>query len=113
MCNALPSQNQPSYRDKRLYVDLRQSLVILDDETVRLSRIQYRLLALLVEHAGEVVPRTVIFTQVWDSLPETRSRTLDVHIHGLRKKLGLYADQCIETVVGVGYRFRPAFPPEG
>ena len=110
VCSALPSPNQPSYRDEHLYVDLRQPLVILDDETVRLSRLEYRLLALLVEHAGEVVPRTVIWTQVWGSLPETRTRTLEVHIRGLRKKLGPYAAHYIETVVGVGYRFRPFLP---
>jgi DNA-binding response OmpR family regulator len=44
----------PFYRDERIYVDLRQQLVMLDGETVRSTLLQYRLLAVLVEHAGEV-----------------------------------------------------------
>ena len=37
---------------------------------------------------------------------EIRTRTLDVHIRRLRKKLGVYGGQYIETVFGVGYRFQ-------
>jgi DNA-binding response OmpR family regulator len=105
VCSALPEL--PSYRDEHLYVDLRQQLVILDGQILTLTRQEYRLLALLVEHAGEVVPRAIILMQVWGYASETPTRTLDVHIHGLRKKLGMYGDQYIETVHRVGYRFKP------
>ena len=69
---------------------------------------QYQVLAVLVEHAGEVVPRAIFLTQIWSHVPELRPRQVDVHINALRTKLGIYADQYIETVVGVGYRFRPS-----
>ena len=46
--------------------------------------------------------------KIWGYIPETRTYTLDKYIHGLRKKLGGYADQYIETVIGIGYSFRPA-----
>ena len=95
----------PFYRDEQLFVDLRQQVVILDGEIVRLTRMEYRLLAVLVEHAGEIVPRTVILTELWGR--EIRTRRLDMHVSGLRRKLASYDDQCIETVVRVGYRFRP------
>ena len=96
----------PFYRDDHLFVDLRQRLVILDGETVRLTPMQYRLLALLVEHAGEIVPRPTLALWVWGRVLGPRSNMLDKHIRGLRRKLGVYADQYLETVYGTGYRFR-------
>ena len=44
------------YRDDHLFVHLRHEVVMLDGEAITLTRIEYRLLALLLEHAGEVVP---------------------------------------------------------
>jgi DNA-binding response OmpR family regulator len=92
---------------------LRQQVVILDSEAVTLTRIQYRVLALLVEHAGEVVPRAILLLHICGNVPELRPSKLDVHMRGLRTKLGVYADQYIETVVGVGYRFQPSPLPKG
>jgi DNA-binding response OmpR family regulator len=69
---------------------------------------EYSLLALLVQHAGEVVPRATILTHVWGYQPEAHTRTLDGHIRRLRKKLGMHGGRCIETVVRIGYSFRPA-----
>jgi DNA-binding response OmpR family regulator len=108
----VPSRNQPFYRDDHLFVDLRQQRVMLDSETVTLTLREYRLLALLAQHAGEVVPRSSLLLHIWAHVPEMRPSTLDVHIRGLRRKLGVYADQYIETVTGIGYRFRP-FQPRG
>jgi DNA-binding response OmpR family regulator len=101
------SSHPPFYRDEHLFVDLRDQVVMLGNETVILTRKEYRLLALLVEHAGAVVPRAKILTQIWGYLPETRTRTLDMHIRRLRKKLGMHSGQYIETIVGIGYSFRP------
>jgi DNA-binding response OmpR family regulator len=101
------SLDQLYYRDDHLFVHLRQQLVMLDGETVRLTSMQHRLLALLVQHAGEVVPRASLWLRIWGKVPELRSSKLDAHIRRLRKKLGIYAGQYIETVVGEGYRFRP------
>ena len=56
LCSALSLANQRFYRDEHLLVDLRQQLVMLDGATVSLTRMQYHLLVLLVEHAGEVLP---------------------------------------------------------
>jgi DNA-binding response OmpR family regulator len=100
----MPSPNRPYYRDKHLFVDLHNQVVMLDLKILTLTRMEYRLLALLVEHAGEVVPRPTLLML---------TPTVDAHLWRLRKKLGKYADQYIETVVGVGYRFRPAVLPKG
>ena len=104
----LPCQNshQPYYNE-HMYVDLRQQRVILDDETLRLTPTQYGLLALLVQYAGAVVPRPTLLMQIWGHA-ELRPNVLDGHIRRLRSKLGVYAEHYIETVVGVGYRFRSA-----
>jgi DNA-binding response OmpR family regulator len=103
------SLNQPSYRDEHLCVDLRQQLVKLCGHTLSLTRKEYCLLALLVKHAGEVVPRAIMLMELGRSLPETHTCALDVHIGWLRRRLGVYADH-IETVTGAGYRFRPFLP---
>ena len=82
----------------------------LDGEKVRLTRGEYRLLALLVEHVGVVVTRPILLMQIWGHAPETGIRTPAMHVRRLRKKLGMYS-RYIETVVGVGYRFRPMPEP--
>ena len=76
-----------------------------------LTRKEYELLALLVQHAGEIIPREALLMEIWGYGSEIRTRTLDVHIRRLRKKLGRYADQYIETIFGIGYRFQPYRAP--
>ena len=68
---------------------------------------EYELLALLVENAGEIIPRKILLLRVWGYTNEIRTRTLDVHVRRLRKKLGSYSEQYIETIFGIGYRFQP------
>jgi DNA-binding response OmpR family regulator len=105
------NSHQLFYRDEHLFVDLRDQLVVLDSQTITLTRTEYRLLALLAEHAGEIVPRAILLMAIWGYGPEVRTRTVGTHIQRLRKKLGKHVGRSIETVMGVGYRFRPAFPP--
>jgi two-component system, OmpR family, alkaline phosphatase synthesis response regulator PhoP len=60
-----------------------------------------------VRNAGKIIPRQVVLMCVWGYSNETRTRTLDVHVLRLRKKLGAYSKQYIETIFGIGYRFQP------
>lgn len=99
----------PPYEDKHLWVSFDDRLVLLDRQPVPMRRKEYDLLALLVRHAGQVVPRAVLLFQVWGYGSAVRTRTLDVHVRRLRKKLGSRAE--IETVFGVGYRFQPFSAP--
>src|SRR5215813_8142410 len=105
------SQQMPQYRDEHLQLDFAQQAVVLDAERMTLTRKEYDLLALLVQHAGEIIPREALLMQVWGYGAEIRTRTLDVHVRRLRKKLGGYADQYIETIFGIGYRFQPYRAP--
>jgi len=104
--------SQPqAYRDEHLSVDFQHQMVILDNQRMTLTRKEYDLLSLMVQHAGQIVPRDVLLLQVWGYGVEIRTRTLDVHVRRLRKKLGAYADQYIETIFGIGYRFQPFHAP--
>ena len=105
------SNGESLYRDEHLSVDFRQQLALLDSHALTLTRKEYDLLALLVQHATEIVPREALLMQIWGYGAEIRTRTLDVHIRRLRKKLGTYADQYIETIFGIGYRFQPFHAP--
>src|SRR5436305_14049291 len=99
------------YRDEHLTLDFEQQTAILDGERMTLTRKEYDLLSLLVQHAGEIIPREALLLQVWGYGADIRTCTLDVHVRRLRKKLGGYADQYIETIFGIGYRFQPYRAP--
>src|SRR5436190_13193241 len=105
------NQQAAPYRDEHLSMDFAQQMVILDAERMTLTRKEYDLLALLVQHAGEIIPREALLMRVWGYGAEIRTRTLDVHVRRLRKKLGGYAEQYIETIFGIGYRFQPYREP--
>jgi len=95
------------YQDSHLEVDYVRKQAALDSHRLILTRKEYELLALLVENAGEIIPRQVLLLRVWGYSNEIRTRTLDVHVRRLRKKLGSYSEQYIETIFGIGYRFQP------
>jgi DNA-binding response OmpR family regulator len=99
------------YRDEHLTIDFDQQSVSLDAQRMVLTRKEYELLSLMVQHAGDIIPREALLMRVWGYGSEIRTRTLDVHIRRLRKKLGSYADQYIETIFGIGYRFQPYRAP--
>ena len=73
-----------------------------------LTRKEFDLLAQLVTHAGHVVTREDLMSRVWDVNWFGSTKTLDVHVRTLRRKLGddPSAPRFIETVRGVGFRFR-------
>lgn len=100
-------QLEEGYRDAHLALDRRMPALVVDALPVRLTRKEYELISLLARNAGEIVPRDVLLMRIWGYGKEIRTRTLDVHIRRLRKKLGGYGEQYIETIFGVGYRFQP------
>ena len=95
------------YKDAHLEIDVAGKLALLDSRQLPLTRKEYELLLLLVENAGEVVPREDLLMRVWGYGSGIRTRTLDVHIRRLRKHLGSYSAPYIETIFGIGYRFQP------
>ncbi|MBV9410670.1 MAG: response regulator transcription factor, partial [Acidimicrobiia bacterium] len=83
-------------------IDRRTRKVWNGEDEVALAPKEFDLLALLAEDAGAVVSRQQILEQVWDPHWYGPTKTLDVHVAALRKKLG--QPQLIETVRGVGFR---------
>jgi two-component system, OmpR family, response regulator RegX3 len=79
----------------------------LSSEPLELTRKEFDLLALLMGHAGSVVTRERLIDEVWDVNWFGSTKTLDVHVSGLRKKLGDDPTQprYLHTVRGVGFRF--------
>ncbi len=80
--------------------------VFVEDTEISLTNKEYQLLLLLVENEGIVLTREILLDRIWDLGSEPENRTLDVHIRKIRSKLG-GAAAWIETIRGVGYRFRP------
>ena len=95
------------YQDAHLKISLADRFAVLDSRRLTLTRKEYQLLAVLVENAGQLVPREVLLMRVWGYGDGIRTRTLDVHIRRLRKQLGSYSQHYIETIFGTGYRFQP------
>jgi len=81
----------------------------VDGDPVDLTATEFRLLRLLIEREGRVQDRTQLLETVWRAQPDIQTRTVDMHVQRLRTKLGR-AGPCIETVRGVGYRFRTPAP---
>ena len=82
------------------------------DEELHLTPKEFELLSLLVSEAGRVVTRQRILSEVWDDDFYATSRSLDVHVSALRRKLGDHPDQprYVTTVRGVGFRFETGAP---
>jgi len=79
-----------------------QREVLIDDVPVDLTQREFELLSYLVERAGIVVSREELLSVVWGFLSPGDTRTLEVHVAQLRKKLG--RPELIRTFRGVGYK---------
>ncbi|HEX6983024.1 MAG TPA: response regulator transcription factor [Balneolaceae bacterium] len=86
-----------------LLIDKDRYVVKRNDEEFQLPRKEFELLYFLAGHKGKVMDRQTLLNQVWGSNVYVVDRTVDVHIRKIREKLG---DEYIETVKGVGYRFK-------
>ena len=107
---AAPAAAQPGgqeYRVDGLTVDTAMRRVVLDGEELSLTRREFDLLALLVRNAGTVLTRERLIDEVWDTNWFGSTKTLDVHVSSLRRKLGDDAvdSRYLHTVRGVGFRF--------
>lgn len=105
---ARSSHGRDEVRHGALVVDPARRVVRLDGEIVSLTAKEFDLLEHLVRHPGQAFNRDVLLEAVWKSSTEwQQGRTVNEHVHRLRRKLG---DRWIATVHGVGYRFDPGAP---
>jgi two-component system response regulator RegX3 len=97
-----PAGARGSLRVGDLAIDLGARRAWLDREELELARKEFDLLARLAQDAGRVVTREALMADVWDANWFGSTKTLDVHVGWLRRKLG---EGWIDTVRGVGFRF--------
>lgn len=71
---------------------------------VKLTSLEFKLLACLAKNEGRVMSRERILESVWGRSVQVVDRTVDTHVSSLRKKLGQFSG-CIESISGSGYRF--------
>jgi DNA-binding response OmpR family regulator len=92
----------------QLEVDFDRRTVVVRGEEVRLTYVEFEILAALASTPGRVLTREVLLEQIWGDSAFRDPRTIDVHIRHLREKLERDPRQpeYLLTVRGVGYRFR-------
>jgi two-component system phosphate regulon response regulator PhoB len=88
-----------------LEIDVSSHRVWVRGEEVRLTALEFRLLSTMLSRAGRVQTRDTLLSDVWGMHAGLTTRTVDTHVTRLRKKLGEVGNY-IETLRGVGYRFR-------
>jgi two-component system OmpR family response regulator len=86
-----------------LRLDTKASKAEVGGQTLKLTSHEFRLLAYLMHHMGEVVSRTELVEHLYDQDFDRDSNTVEVFVGRLRKKMGV---DLIETVRGMGYRIR-------
>ncbi|MBI4370657.1 MAG: response regulator transcription factor [Elusimicrobia bacterium] len=96
----------PVLRWGALSVHPEEHRVALDGKDVPLTRLEFGLLSAFLRQPNRVLPRVWLLENVWGSSPPSGTRTVDKHVESLRRNLPAFGRR-LETVVGVGYLFRP------
>ena len=107
------SQNEPEPEEGgeeelsfgEIRIDIPGHRVWVEDDEIRLTALEFKLLTTFIERKGRVQTRDVLLSDVWGINADVMTRTVDTHVKRLREKLGDAGDY-IETIRGVGYRFR-------
>jgi two-component system alkaline phosphatase synthesis response regulator PhoP len=97
------NSNENLLKIHNLIIDRERFIVLLDETELQLPKKEFELLFYLASRKGKVLDRQTLLNEVWGSNIYVIDRTIDVHIRKIREKLG---DDYIETVKGVGYRFK-------
>jgi DNA-binding response OmpR family regulator len=87
----------------RLRIDVRGHRVLVDDAAVDVTPTEFALVTAFARHQGAAYSRDQLLADVWETSWTGSTKTVDVHVASLRRKLGDAAS--IETVRGIGYRF--------
>ncbi|MGI6436976.1 MAG: winged helix-turn-helix domain-containing protein [Sphaerochaeta sp.] len=98
-----PKESARIISKDNLTVNLTEHTVHVDGSRVELTLKEFELLRLFLENPGRAFTRDQILSDIWGIDYDGETRTVDVHVRTLRKKLG-NASKAIETVRGVGYR---------
>lgn len=100
------AQDENEYKVGNIFLQVDTREVKVHDESVDLTRKEFDLLHIFMQNMGKVLTREVLLQKVWGYEYEGETRTVDVHIRHLRRKLGPEGETRIETIHGVGYKLR-------
>ena len=89
-----------------IQVNVNKHIVTKNGQEIELTLKEFQILKLLIENKGNVLTRTFLLDKIWGYDYYVETRTLDVHIRHLRKKIGDNDSKLIETVRGVGYKIK-------
>lgn len=108
-----PREENEDFAFGKLRVDVLGHRVWVEGDEIRLTALEFRLLTTFHSRRGRVQSRERLLSDVWGYQADVTTRTVDTHVKRLREKLDAAGDY-IETVRGVGYRFRsrPDAPDE-
>ena len=87
-----------------LVIDIDSHEVFVDNESISLTALEFKLLRQLVDRRGRVQSRDQLLSDVWGYSADVTTRTVDTHIKRLREKLGVMG-KYVQTIRGVGYKF--------
>ena len=105
--SALEEEPESLLSYEGLVIDQERKAVIVDGESVALTKTEFELLLLLLSHRGQVFSRQEMLEQVWPDGVIVSDRTVDVNITRMRKKIGRYSHYIV-TRQGFGYCFEEA-----
>jgi len=86
-------------------IDREAYIVYLNDKKLVFPRKEFEIIYYLANKPGKVIPREQLLSSIWGDDVFVGDRTIDVHVRKIREKLDVYSN-LIETVKGVGYRFK-------
>jgi hypothetical protein len=104
---AAGAAGRPAAERPGLLLDHEQRRLLVDGAEVTLTFQEFELLAFLAAHPATVFSRADLVQKVWQRDFTADSRTVDVHVSRLRRKLGPDYGRCLVTEYRVGYQFRP------
>ncbi len=102
--NRLLNQDRIVFED--IQIDPAGFTVFVGSSRVSLTRKEFEILLFLAQRPGRVITREMLLDVVWGDSVVVIDRTIDVHIRKIREKLGPARQHLIETIKGVGYRFK-------
>ncbi|MCU4377633.1 response regulator [Acinetobacter haemolyticus] len=107
--NKAPTSEQKTvFNDGKLFVDIAEHIVRVENEEIILTKKELQLLALLIRHQGKIVTQKQIMTELWGITHEEDTHYLRILVKKLRTKIGdsAISPKYIFTIAGVGLRFQ-------
>ena len=102
----LSSSTIHTFRNNELKMDFNRRLIMIKDEEIHLTQVEYKIVSLLAKNAGKVMTYDAIITNIWGPYADTNNRILRVNMANIRRKMETNPAEpkYIFTEIGIGYR---------